>query len=59
MKKRGRPPKHTPEQLIQIREGVNHLYWGTSCSIAQICRHYGISNITVNKLLVSKEKYFS
>jgi transposase len=57
MKKRGRPPKHSKEQLEAMREGVNNLYWTTSCSIARISRQYGISPKLVNELLIPKAEH--
>jgi hypothetical protein len=53
----GRKPKHTPEQLKVIQEGVNTLYHLSSCGVSKIAAHFGISIQKVNQLLLPKDKF--
>jgi len=53
----GRKPKHTPEQLKVIQEGVNTLYHLSDCGVSRIAAHYGISIARVNELLLPKQEF--
>ena len=59
MATKGRKPKHPPEFYDSIREGVNHLYYNTDCSIARIARHYEISAPKVHELLMPKQHWLA